>query len=81
MVLNSSDIKKKIISSVLEFSLNVDAYKQSGKYSQNQISEILSLAIEINHLINALDTNLQQNKYRKPNLKAQELAKMKRYLS
>jgi phosphate transport system substrate-binding protein len=80
MVLNSSDIKKKIISSVLEFSLNVDAYKQSGKYSQNQISEILSLAIEINHLINALDTNLQQNKYRKPNLKAQELAKMKRAL-
>jgi phosphate transport system substrate-binding protein len=84
MVLSSSDIKKKIISSVLEFSMNIDTHKRSGNYSQAQISEMLSLAIEINNLINYLDKDPSKLQYitklSRPKLPLQDLTKMKRVL-
>ena len=82
MVINTLEIKKNIIHSILDFSVNIDSYKKSGLYSLNQISEMLSLAIEINNLINFLDKD--GSKYSppliKPNLPVVELTKMKRAL-
>ena len=84
MVLSSSEIKKSIIGSILEFSMAIDTHKQSGKYSQAQISEMLSLAIEINNLINFLDKDPSQLQYvtklSRPKLPLKDLAKMKRVL-
>jgi phosphate transport system substrate-binding protein len=82
MVINTLEIKKNIIHSILDFSVNIDSFKKSGLYSLNQISEMLSLAIEINNLINFLDKD--GSKYSppliKPNLPVVELTKMKRAL-
>ena len=84
MVFSSSEIKKKIISSVLEFSMNIDNHKRSGNFSQAQISEMLSLAIEVNNLINYLDKDPSKLQYvsklSRPKLPLQDLAKMKRVL-
>lgn len=80
MVLNSADIKKQIIKTILEFSLNLDVHKRSGEYSIEQISEMLSLAIEINNLINFLDIDTTKTQIKKPNLPINELKKMKRAL-
>lgn len=84
MVLSGSDIKKQIIHSVLDFSISIDVHKKTGEYSLVQISEMLSLAIEINNLINFLDkdpTKMQVNPgIKKPSLAAGELSKMKRAL-
>lgn len=79
MVLSSFDIKKNIIHEILEFSLNADSYKKSDEYSFEQISEFLSLAIEINNLINFLDKDLG-NKIIKPQYSVEELKKIKRVL-
>jgi len=82
MVINTLEIKKNIIHSILDFSINIDSNKKSGLYSLNQISEMLSLAIEINNLINFLDKD--GSKYTpaliKPNIPVAELTKMKRAL-
>ena len=84
MVLSGSDIKKQIIHSVLDFSINIDVHKKTGEYSLVQISEMLSLAIEINNLINFLDkdpTKMQVNPgIKKPSLTTADLSKMKRAL-
>lgn len=82
MVVNTVDIKKNIIHSILDFSLNIDAHKKSGLYSINQISEMLSLAIEINNLINFLDKDSSKSSFNiiKPKLSVQDLSKMKRAL-
>jgi phosphate transport system substrate-binding protein len=84
MVLSSSEIKKNIISSILEFSMAIDSHKNSGKYSQAQISEMLSLAIEINNLINYLDKDPSKLQYvsklSRPKLPLKDLSKMKRVL-
>ena len=84
MVLSSSEIKKSMISSILEFSLNIDHHKRSGNFNQNQISEILSIAIEINNLINFLDKDPSKLNYvaqvQFPQLSSKELAKLKRVL-
>lgn len=80
MVLKSVDIKQKILSSILDFSVNVDAHKKSGLYSLEQISEMLSLAIEINNLINALDKNDPRKTTKLPNLEIKELKKIQRAL-
>ncbi len=84
MVFSSSEIKKKIVSSILEFSLNIDSHKRSGEYNQNQISEMLGIAIEINNLINFLDKDPSKTqqiaRLKLPKLALQDLAKMKRVL-
>lgn len=83
MVLNSSDIKKSIISSILEFSMDSNVHR-SGKHDQQQVSEMLSLAIEINNLINYLDKDPSKLQYisklSRPKLPLKDLSKMKRAL-
>lgn len=83
-MVSSIEIKKNIINSVLEFSLNIDEYRNSGQYSQTQINEMLSLGLEVNNLINLLDKDSQKIKYSgnlvKPKLTPTELGKMKRVL-
>lgn len=83
MVLSSSEIKRSIISSILEFSMDSDSHR-SGNFSQTQVSEMLSLAIEINNLINYLDKDPSKLQYisklSRPKLSLTELAKMKRCL-
>ncbi len=80
MALSSVDIKKQILNSILDFSLNIDSHKKSGLYSLTQISEMLALAIEINNLINALDKDSSRMNIVKPELSAVELRKLKRVL-
>ncbi len=80
MVLSSVDIKKQILNSILDFSLNIDSHKKSGLYSLTQISEMLALAIEINNLINALDKDSSRMNVIKPEMDALELRKLKRVL-
>ncbi len=80
MALTSIDIKKEILHSILDFSLNIDTHKKSGAYSLTQISEMLALAIEINNLINALDKDSSRMNIVKPELDALELRKIKRVL-
>ena len=83
MVLNSSEIKKSIISSILEFSMDSNAHR-TGEYEQTQVSEMLSLAIEINNLINYLDKDPSKLQYvsklSRPKLSLADLSKMKRAL-
>ena len=83
MVLSSSEIKKSIISSVLEFSMDTNSHR-TGEFSQTQVSEMLSLAIEINNLINYLDKDPSKLQYvsklSRPKLPLQDLSKMKRAL-
>lgn len=83
MVLSSSEIKKSIIGSILEFSMNSDAHR-TGEFNQTQVSEMLSLAIEINNLINYLDKDPSKLQYvsklSRPKLALKELSKMKRVL-
>ncbi len=80
MALSSVDIKKHILNSILDFSLNIDSHKKSGLYSLTQISEMLALAIEINNLINALDKDSSRMNIVKPEMDAIELRKLKRVL-
>ncbi len=81
MVTSTSDLKKEIIFAVLDFSVNVDKYRNTGQFSLTQISEMLAIAIEINNLINILDMDSSANpKIKKPNLPVQELKKIKRVL-
>lgn len=84
MVISSADIKKELINSILDFSVNIDTYKQSGDYSINQISEMLGLAIEINNIINALDKDISRMNLApglvKPQAEAGEIRKIKRVL-
>lgn len=82
MVISGIEIKKNIIHSILDFSVNIDFHRKSGNYSSTQITEILSLAIEINNLINLLDkdhTKLNP-RIQKPNLSSVELKKIQRVL-
>lgn len=84
MVISSADIKKELINSILDFSVNIDTYKQSGDYSINQISEMLGLAIEINNIINALDKDISRMNLApglvKPQVEPIEIRKIKRAL-
>lgn len=79
MLLSSFEIKKNIIHEILDFSLKVESYKKSGNYSFVQISEFLSLAIEINNLINFLNKNIDPQIV-KPKLSVEELTKIQRVL-
>lgn len=80
MVLKSVDLKQKILHSILDFSVQIDSHRQSGEYSLTQISEMLSLAIEINNLINALDKDVSRSKIDLPELEIKERKKIKRAL-
>lgn len=80
MVLKSVDLKQKILLSILDFSVHIDSHRQSGDYSLTQISEMLSLAIEINNLINALDKDVSKSNIDLPELEIKELKKIKRVL-
>ncbi|MCE2929198.1 MAG: substrate-binding domain-containing protein [Candidatus Caenarcaniphilales bacterium] len=84
MVISGVDIKKSIINSILDFSLNIDSHKKSGKFSINQISEMLAMAIEINNLINYLDKDPEKLRYVvnlvRPNLTLTDLKKIQRVL-
>ncbi|MDA0772415.1 MAG: PstS family phosphate ABC transporter substrate-binding protein [Cyanobacteria bacterium] len=80
MVLKSVDLKQKILLSILDFSVHIDSHRQSGEYSLIQISEMLSLAIEINNLINALDKDVSQGNIDLPELEIKERKKIKRSL-
>jgi len=82
MVISGIEIKKNIVHSILDFSVNIDAYRKSGNYTSTQITEMLSLAIEINNLINILDKDHSKasQKIKKPDLAPAELRKLKRVL-
>jgi len=84
MVLSSVEIKKSIIQSILDFSLNIESYRKSGDYSDSQISEMLSIAIEVNNLINLIDKDPERlsasTNYQRINLPITDLKKIQRVL-
>jgi phosphate transport system substrate-binding protein len=82
MVISGTEIKKNIISSILDFSVNIDSHKKSGQYSSIQITEMLSLAIDINNLINILDKDPSKisSQIKRPELSLADLRKLKRVL-
>lgn len=82
MVISGIEIKKNIIHSILDFSVNIDSHRKSGNYTPSQITEMLSLAIEINNLINSLDKDQTKisPKIKRPDLATPELQKLKRVL-
>lgn len=60
MSLSSSEINKKIIESLIDFSLNLDSYKSRYLPSETQLNEIISLGILVNNLINLLEFDFQK---------------------
>ena len=82
MVISGTEIKKNIIYSILDFSVNIYFHRKSGNYTSTQISEMLSLAIEINNLINLLDKDPSKAgaSVKRPELSLAELRKLKRVL-
>ena len=82
MVISETEIKKNILHSILDFSVDIDTHRKSGNYTPNQVTEMLSLAIEINNLINLLDKDHSRTnpKLKKPDLGPTESLKLKRVL-
>ena len=82
MVISETEIRKKIIHSILDFSVDIDTHRKSGNYTQTQITEMLSLAIEVNNLINLLDKDHSKTNpgLKKPELSPTDLLKLKRVL-
>ncbi len=81
MVLSTVDIKKGIIDVVIDFQSKIDYYQGEYDVKNKEAIEILSVAKEINKIIDALDSaSLADLGIKEPKINSSEYGKLKRVL-
>jgi len=82
MAVYSVDIKKTIISVILDLQKNLDTYRSKYNLTERQILELVNVSAEINKIIDALDfgAELSKLKIKSPKIKVIDLPKLKRVL-
>ena len=82
MAVYSVDIKKTIISVILDLQKNLNTYRSEYDLTERQILELVNVSAEINKIIDALEfgAELSKLKIKSPKVRVIDLPKLKRVL-